>query len=152
VREEAGAQGIDPLLLYAMMRQESLFNPSATSWVGARGLTQVMPETGAGIAQRLDVSPFRPDDLYQPPLSIRFGAFYLAAQIDALEGDGRVHGGLAAYNGGPGNAQRWAGGGSIPDPEAFVAAIDFAETKDYVMSVYAFYGTYRQIYQSAEGG
>jgi soluble lytic murein transglycosylase len=142
------AHGVDPLLLYAMLRQESLFNPQATSWVGARGLAQVMPETGAGIARKLGVSPFHPDDLYQPSLSIRFGAYYLGAQIAAL--DSSIHAGLAAYNGGPGNATRWAGGSHVADPEAFVGMIDFPETQHYVMAVYAFYGSYRRIYYNPE--
>jgi soluble lytic murein transglycosylase len=136
--------GLDPRLLYAMIRQESLFNPNATSWVGARGLTQVMPETGQGIAANLNVAPFHPDDLYQPALSLRFGAFYLAQQIRAMEGS--AQGGLAAYNGGPGNAQRWAGGSNISDPDAFAETIDYPETQHYVQAVYGYYGMYRRLY------
>lgn len=144
VQQEATAFGIDPLLLYALIRQESLFNPAATSWVGARGLTQVMPETGRGIAQNLGMSNFQLDDLYRPYISIRFGAFYLGRRIGDMNGS--LYGALAAYNGGLGNARRWAGGNTVADPDRFIEMIDFNETRNYVWSVYTFYGVYRSLY------
>ncbi|HMQ32466.1 MAG TPA: lytic transglycosylase domain-containing protein, partial [Chloroflexaceae bacterium] len=144
VRREAAERGLDPRLLYALFRQESLFNPGATSWVGARGLGQVMPETGQGIAQNLGVADFALDDLYRPAVSIRFGAFYLGRRIADMEGS--VHGALAAYNGGLGNAQRWAGGTDVPDPDAFAEVIDYPETRGYVRAVYGFWGVYQGLY------
>lgn len=144
IAREADAFGIDPRLLLALIRQESLFQASATSWVGARGLAQVMPETGAGIAQNLNVADFTGEDLYSPAVSIRFGAFYLSRRISDMGGS--LQGGLASYNGGLGNAQRWAGGSQVPDPELFVNAIDFPETAGYVRAVYGFYGAYQRIY------
>lgn len=144
VQREAAAFGVDPRLFYALIRQESLFNPAATSWVGARGLAQIMPDTGRGIAQNLGVSDFQLDDLYRPHVSIRFGAFYLGRRIRDMNGS--LHGALAAYNGGLVNAQRWAGGNVVADPDRFVETIDFSETRNYVWAVYAFYGVYRGIY------
>ncbi|WP_298818868.1 transglycosylase SLT domain-containing protein [Chloroflexus sp.] len=144
VQREAAAFGVDPLLMYALIRQESLFNPAATSWVGARGLAQIMPDTGRGIAQNLGVTTFQLDDLYRPHVSIRFGAFYLGRRIRDMNGS--LHGALAAYNGGLGNAQRWAGGNVVLDPDRFVETIDFSETRHYVWAVYAFYGVYRELY------
>lgn len=144
VRREAAERGLDPRLLYALFRQESLFNPGATSWVGARGLGQVMPETGQGIAQNLGVADFVLDDLYRPAVSIRFGAFYLGRRVEDMGGS--VHGALAAYNGGLGNAQRWAGGSAVPDPDAFTETIDYPETKGYVRAVYGFWGVYQGLY------
>ncbi len=136
--------GVDPRLLYALMRQESSFNPTATSWVGARGLTQVMPATGEGIAQNLDVQDFEVADLYQPDVSIRFGSYYIAQQIAGM--DGSIQAGLAAYNGGAGNAQRWANGTSVSDADLFTETIDFFETRGYVKKVYGYYGAYRRLY------
>jgi soluble lytic murein transglycosylase len=144
IRDEASQQQIDPRLFYALLRQESLFNPGATSWVGARGLAQVMPATGEGIAQNLGVSDFALDDLYRPHVSIRFGAFYISERISDMNGS--IHGGLAAYNGGLGNALRWADGAQVADPDLFAERIDFPETEGYVKSVYAYYGVYRRIY------
>jgi soluble lytic murein transglycosylase len=144
VLTESRIQEVDPLLFYALMRQESLFQPRATSWVGARGLAQVMPETGQGIAAQLGFTNFEIDTLYQPYVSVRFGTFYLGQRIDDMEGS--IHGGLASYNGGLGNAMRWAGGSSVADADLFTESIDFPETEGYVKSVYGYYGAYRRLY------
>ncbi len=142
---EAQQRGLDPRALYALMRQESLFNPGATSWAGARGLAQVMPGTAAGIAIGLEMPEYNDADLYRPAVSIRFGAHYIAAQLRTM--DGSLPGALAAYNGGPGNAQRWAGGTTVADPDLFVESIDYPETQGYVRLVYGFYGAYQRLYQ-----
>ena len=144
VAAQAREHGVDPRLIYALMRQESLFDPLATSWVGARGLAQVMPETGQGIAQNLGVSDFALDDLYRPLVSIRFGAFYLGTRLKDMNGS--PQGALAAYNGGLGNALRWANGPTVADPDLFAETIDFPETENYVKLAYGNYGAYRQIY------
>jgi soluble lytic murein transglycosylase len=135
---------LDPRALYALLRQESLFNPGATSWVGARGLAQVMPTTAEGIAQRLNVDGFQDTDLYRPAVSVRFGAFYLSNQIAAMNGS--LQAAFAAYNGGPGNAQRWANGDTVADPDVFAENIDYPETRDYVKLVYGYYGAYQELY------
>ncbi|MEI6777695.1 MAG: transglycosylase SLT domain-containing protein [Chloroflexales bacterium] len=145
VAQQSAERSLDPRLLYALMRQESLFDPQATSWVGARGLGQVMPETGQGIAQNLGVANFSVDDLYRPAVSVRFAAFYLKERIDDMHGS--VQAALSAYNGGLGNAQRWAGGSSVADPDLFTEGVDFAETRGYIKAVYGFYATYRRLYQ-----
>jgi soluble lytic murein transglycosylase len=140
----AHERGLDPLALYAMLRQESLFNPAATSGAGALGLAQVMPGTAEGIAQNLKLAEFAETDLYRPAVSIRFGAFYLGHQLAAMNGS--LPAALAAYNGGPGNAERWAGGDTVADPDLFTEAIDYAETQGYVRLVYGYYGAYRRLY------
>lgn len=144
VADQAHSAGLDPRLLYALLRQESHFDPRATSWVGARGLAQVMPTTAEGIAQRLAVNNFQLDDLYRPYISVRFGAFYLGQRINDMEGS--VVAALSAYNGGLGNAMRWANGTYVADPDLFTERIDFIETENYVKSVYGFYNAYRSIY------
>jgi soluble lytic murein transglycosylase len=144
VLAESANFSVDPRLMYALFRQESLFDPRATSWVGARGLAQVMPETGQGIAQNLGVNDFQLDSLYQPVVSVRFGAFYLGRRLQDMNGS--IQAALAAYNGGLGNAQRWAGGSTVADPDLFAELIDFPETENYVKIVYGNYGVYRSIY------
>ena len=142
--EQAREFEVDPRVIYALMRQESLFNPGATSWVGARGLAQVMPATGQGIAQNLNVGDFQESDLYRPAVSIRFGTFYFSYQAAVMNGS--IHAALSAYNGGPGNAQRWAGGTTVADPDLFTESIDYGETRHYVKLVYGYYGTYQRLY------
>ena len=71
--EAAQAEGVPPLLLLALIRQESRFNPDALSTAGARGLTQVMPATGAAVAASLG-RDWLPESLLEPETSLRFGA------------------------------------------------------------------------------
>jgi soluble lytic murein transglycosylase len=145
VARECWSEQLDPLAFLAMVRQESRFDRYATSWAEARGLTQVIPSTGAGIAVQLDYPAFRVEDLYRPALSLRFGAWYLGEQQRMF--GGRLFPALAAYNAGPGNARRWAGGSTVVvDPDLFYEAIDFTETRDYVERIYTSYWTYRRLY------
>ncbi|MBI4301461.1 MAG: tetratricopeptide repeat protein, partial [Chloroflexi bacterium] len=136
VEAEAAKRSIDPLLLLALVRQESLFDPRAISGAQARGLTQVIPSTGRYIASSLGDDGFSPDDLFKPYLALEFGTWYLAQQLQ--EGKGDIFFALAAYNGGPGNAKRWVGdqGGDI---DFFVENIDFQETQLFVTKVVKYY-------------
>lgn len=145
VKQESKAFGLDPRLLYALIRQESTFLPQITSGAGAVGLTQVMPETAQRIAEQLGLEAYQTADLFKPKTNVHFGAYYLAQQIKMMEGS--TLGGLAAYNGGPSNALRWAAGVTALEPEQFVAQIDYPETKEYVQSTYGYYRAYQQLYQ-----
>jgi soluble lytic murein transglycosylase-like protein len=116
----AKKHGIDPALLAGLVKQESGFNPTAGSPAGARGLTQLMPGTAAG----LGVS-----DVLDPIQSLDGGAKYLRQQLDAFGGD--VTRALAAYNAGPGAVQRHGG---VPP---------YAETQNYVRIVQANAAQYR---------
>lgn len=144
LREAADETGTPDVLLLALVRQESFFDPLAGSTAGALGLTQVIPPTGEDIARDLAVADFEPEDLYRPALSLRFGAHYLRQQLDAF--DDTFSYALAAYNGGPGNGQRWrdAGAGDI---DRFVEEISFGETKAFVKLVSENLARYRQLYQ-----
>ncbi len=137
-----------PLLpVYALLRQESLFEGFATSWAAARGLMQVIPSTGAEIAAALGWPPnYQTSDLYRPIVSVRFGMWYLARQRDRFEGE--LAPALAAYNGGPGNAVRWwedAG----EDRDLFVELIGFEETRTYVTRITQHFAWYRWLYAPA---
>lgn len=142
----ASARGVDPLLLAALIRQESAFEPQAHSPADARGLTQVLPRTGQGIAAALGRADWQPDDLYRPVVSIEFGAFYLAQRLAAY--DNQLYPALAGYNAGDGNARAWTGDFGLADPDLFVERIPFPETHDYVQRVYANYLNYQRLYRS----
>jgi soluble lytic murein transglycosylase len=144
---EASARNLDPLLLAALIRQESLFEPLAESYAGARGLGQVMPATGTGIANSLGFEDFVLDDLYRPHVSILFGAFYLKVQMDRF--DNQVLVALAAYNGGPGNTLRWIEEGG-EDLDFFVEVITATQSRLYLQRVYEQYLIYERLYRSAE--
>lgn len=144
VQASAQKYGVSPLLLLALIRQESLFDPAAGSVAGALGLAQVIPPTGQSIANQLGLTDFVVSDLFRPVISIEFGAFYLSQQLGLF--DGGVAMALAAYNGGPGNALRWSEDGQVTDPDLFLAAIDFSETNTYVRVVLENYAMYRYLY------
>jgi len=145
VEEAAARHAVDPVLVYALMKQESLFNPSAASGAQAMGLTQVMPATGAEIATALGVPDFTAADLLRPVISIDFGCYYLAKQLAYL-GRNPVFA-LAAYNGGAGSALRWMGNNRQIDPDLFVEAIDYDETRAYVELVMENLAYYTLLYR-----
>ncbi len=141
--EYALANDFPPLLLLALVRQESVYEPDAASFAGASGLTQVIPSTAAQIASELGETGFKNPDLLRPRVSLRFGAYYLGQQVAGFGGD--LPAALAAYNGGPGNAARWvdASGG---DSDLFLESIDFSETRAYVELVLENYALYLYAY------
>jgi len=146
--ETAGREnGVSPLALLALIRQESLYDPQAISVAGALGLTQVIPTTAAEIAEKLARSDFTPPDLLEPSLNIEFGAFYLGDQLRLFDGD--LHLALAAYNGGPGNALRWRDDPATTDPDFLTETIDLEETRSYLELVLANYAVYRFLYGGA---
>jgi soluble lytic murein transglycosylase len=144
VLPQAEAYDFHPLFIFSVIRQESFFEGFAVSGAGARGLLQLMPATAQERANRLGWPPgYREADLYRPLVSIRFGVDYLDFARSYLDGD--LHGALAAYNGGPGNAQEWkklAG----DDPDLFLEIIRFEETHTYVRSIYEVFSIYRWLY------
>jgi soluble lytic murein transglycosylase len=145
ILEQSRRQGFDPLLMISLVKQESSFDQDATSSAGALGLTQVMPETGKGIATALDKPVFQTKDLYRPYTALEFGAFYLGNQITSFGGN--AYQALGAYNGGAGNVYRWnKEASSAKNFDGWVENIDFPETRGYIQIIYANYYLYRQIY------
>lgn len=135
--------GVDPLLVFSLIRQESLFQGGATSVAQAQGLMQIIPSTGAYIARRLNWPNYQNSDLYRPYVNVPFGIYYLHEQLQAF--DGRVYAALAAYNGGPGNSAEWLRI-SNADIDLFVQTITFEETRTYVRRIYEQYDIYAAIY------
>lgn len=140
VVSEAHANKIDPLLYFALIRQESRFNPWATSSADARGLAQIVPGTGREIAQRLKVANFTLDQLYLPYLSVRFGVWYFAQQLKQF--DEPLYA-LIAYNAGPSRVKQW----QKPDPDYTIEEIELTETALYVRIVYSNWKQYQWIYK-----
>ncbi len=144
----ANEAAVDPLLLYAVMWQESRFNPLARSGADARGLMQVVPSTAAEIARNLGDGGFNSGDLYRPLVAARYGALYLADRLRA-EG-GNVIRATAGYNAGGGSLAQWSSGPAANDVDLFAENISYAETAEYVRIVYANYVAYRRIYAQGE--
>jgi soluble lytic murein transglycosylase len=144
----AQVEGLSPLLIYSLIRQESLFDGIARSSAGARGLMQIMPDTGDEIAAWLAWPPgYTTEDLYRPLVNITFGASYLDRWRDYF--DGQLLVALAAYNAGPGNADSWwqlSGG----DPDLFLELTRFDETRTYMRQISEFLFLYRNFYEVGE--
>lgn len=133
-----------PLFVFSVVRQESLFSGLARSSAGASGLMQVIPSTGASIAEQLGWPlNYTANDLYRPNVSVRFGVDYLDSQRNYFNGD--LYATLAAYNGGPGNAAVWKNLAG-DDPDLFLEIIRYQETRDYIRGVFENYAIYRRLY------
>lgn len=144
VQAEAAAQGVDPLLIYALIRQESFFEQGARSSAAAQGLTQVIPSTAEWIASAMGWPNFQPGDIYKPYLNVKFGTYYLKAALDMFDGD--RYPALVGYNAGPGNARFWLEQAQTDDDDLYVEEITVNEPKLYVRRVLAHLANYRRLY------
>lgn len=132
VVKEATANDLDPLLFFSLIRQESLFEEGAQSVAAAQGLAQIIPDTGAWVAERLGWPNYSNELIYRPYINLKFGAYYLDWARDFL--DGNLVSGLVGYNAGPGNAQRWREL-SGPDDALYVELLEYSEPRVYVQAV-----------------
>jgi soluble lytic murein transglycosylase len=142
VEVHAAAFGVEPELVWAVMRQESAFSPVAVSTSNAQGLMQVIPSTWAWLAelQREPAGdPFDPDD------NVRYGAYYLRWLIDHFDGDLELA--IASYNRGQGYIGRLFGGDVVDgDKDELYRHIDALETREYLQRVTLHLETYRALY------
>jgi soluble lytic murein transglycosylase len=134
VRGHARNYHLEPELLAAVIYQESKFDADARSSSGAVGLMQLLPDTAKGIAARTGGSRFVVDDLLEPELNVRYGAWYLRHLLDKYGNEAMA---LAAYNAGQTNVDRWRAEGS---------GIRFAETRHYVARVQELKRVYARAY------
>ncbi|MCA9773034.1 MAG: transglycosylase SLT domain-containing protein [Myxococcales bacterium] len=136
---------VDPFLVAALIRQESVFNPQARSPANAMGLMQLLPKTGRQVAQDLGRWPFRSDLLYVPDINIALGVPYFAGLLDR-NGGSHVRA-LAAYNAGEKALAKWVErAGDRPDDE-FIETISYPETNDYVKLILRNRYNYAAIYR-----
>ncbi|MGE5539915.1 MAG: transglycosylase SLT domain-containing protein [Gemmatimonas sp.] len=139
-----GGFKVDRALVYAVMRQESAFNPQAMSPVGARGLMQLMPATAGFISNDKRLAAKGRSDLFDPTLNITLGQRYVAHLLAdrGISNDLLVM--TAAYNGGPGNVARWQRNVDYKDdPLLYIATIPARETRQFIERVFANLWIYR---------
>jgi soluble lytic murein transglycosylase len=147
IRAEAMRQKVDPFLAAALIRQESAFNPRATSVAGARGLMQIMPRTGEKLARTVALPRFKAARLYEPRLNIQLGMQHLQMLLQTHSG--RLPHVLSACNAGPHRLSDWLNFPEVSDDELFAERIPFAETRDYVRIVQQNAQIYRVAYGAA---
>ena len=141
VEKEAKANGINPFLVSGQIWQESQYKPDIKSWVGATGLMQIMPATGAGIAQNLEIKSY---DLTDPATNIRMGTWYLKSRHEVFDGNPLLA--VASYNAGAGPVLRWKEQfGHLPY-DALAESIPYPETRGYVKRVFTSYWIYQSLY------
>lgn len=144
IAESAQAQQLDPSWVYAVVRRESAFDPNIGSPVGALGLMQLMPATGALMARQLGETLPGNNALLDPGRNLRYGSAYLRGLLDRF--DQRFALAVAAYNAGPHRVERWLPAGGMP-ADLWVETIPFSETRQYVAAVLS----YAVVYQSRLG-
>lgn len=144
IKTQAAAQGLDPFLVAGVIRQESTFDPKNISPAGARGLMQVMPDTGKRVAKRLGLKNYSAAQLYAPDINVRIGAAYLAEMLQKFNGD--LFRAIAAYNAGPIATEKWWPAQSGIASEQVIENITYKETRNYVKRVMRNQANYRLMY------
>ena len=142
IRQQASEKSVDAALIAAVIYSESKFSDQ-TSSAGARGLMQITPEAAEEIERLSGGTTFKLDDLSDPEINIRYGTFLLRELLDRYGGDEAAA--LAAYNAGPGNADKWGGA------DLNVSDIPFPETRAYVEEVLEKQKAYREKYAKELG-
>lgn len=151
IAARAESISVSPLLVLALIREESRFDPKVVSRADARGLMQILPRTAAWLARRTDSLVLAPETLFDPVVNVGAGIRYL----DYLRGrfNGSFVGALAAYNGGEGKMARWSESFEPgKNPMVAIELIGPQETRNYVKKVLESYGVYRALARVKAGG
>ena len=142
---------LHPALLLAVIRTESYYHPHIISAANARGLMQLLPSTGAKIAEHFNLPPPQPETLFEPETNIHLGSSYLFALL--REFDGQLPLAVASYNAGPFNVKRWVSQieGEV-SLEEFIETIPFDQTRNYVKKILGTFYYYRYLFSSEPVG
>jgi soluble lytic murein transglycosylase len=140
--EVLSEEDVDPAVLYALVREESLFDPDIVSAAGAVGLAQLLPETAEDIARRMRLTV---TDLTDPLPNLRIGARYIS-MLEEQFGD--VFKALAAYNAGQGRVRGWERRWPQLHGLLFHRAIPFSETYLHIKKVVVSTVYYGYLYEN----
>lgn len=141
------AQGLDPYLVAALIRQESEFNPKVVSHANAYGLMQLLPATGREMARHFGVRRLRAAQLLVADRNIQLGTYFFHNLLNSYSGQPEIA--LASYNAGPGRANIWRTWGPFREQAEFVESVPFHETRGYVQIVLRNADVYRRLYANA---
>lgn len=144
IEREAEEWGLDPILVGALIRQESAFVEAIKSSAGAVGLMQVMPATGAEVARAVGPRNFTPASLETAEVNLHLGSRFLTDMLKRFGPELPLV--LSAYNAGPTRANRWKDYPEISELDRFTERIPFAETRGYVKNITRNVAIYRAIY------
>ena len=140
VIETATEYGLEPALVFAVIKTESGFDENAVSAKGAKGLMQITDETGAYIAAKLRIVSY---DLFEPRTNIRFGCYYLRYLLDGFSD---VKTAIAAYNAGEGNVRNWLTDKKYSEDGVALKEIPYKETARYTEKICESFRKYKKLY------
>lgn len=143
VEAYAEQYGVPETLIFAVIRTESSFDSGAVSSAGAVGLMQMLPETFEWLTDEILFDHLESGMLYDPETNIKYGTYLLSRYYDRY-GDWRLV--FAAYNGGPGNLDKWLEDPEYSDGEGGLKKIPFRETRNYVKKVTDAWDMYERLY------
>ncbi|QPJ62279.1 MAG: tRNA (adenosine(37)-N6)-dimethylallyltransferase MiaA [Candidatus Nitronauta litoralis] len=149
IKKPAAAYSVDPFFVDGLIRQESLFDDDIVSPAGARGLMQIMPETGRRLysAGKGDTS-YDPETLFDARVNVSLGIKFLGQLTERFGNKGMYL--LISYNAGPHVLEKWLKRfAHIRDEDVFIESIPYPETRGYVKRVMRNYGIYRRLYSDA---
>lgn len=150
VREESSARGLDPYLIFSLMRQESLFDRFAASPASAYGLMQLLVPTANRMAAKIGTDEVDATDLFEPATNIKLGVQYLADLAKRFDNDPILM--LAGYNAGERAADRWRDRLKGLDQDEFIEQISYRETRNYVKKILRNYRNYLRLYGELRQG
>ncbi|GIL16990.1 MAG: hypothetical protein BroJett040_07410 [Oligoflexia bacterium] len=137
-------------LIWGIMRAESQYKRDVVSPVGALGLMQVMPGTGAKVSEMLNEKEFEPKKLLEPEMGIKIGSRYLQRLMKKFENNIALV--AAGYNAGPHRVKGWLSSFGQLDLDEFVEHIPFLETRNYVKKVVSNFQVYSHLYNGKKEG
>lgn len=144
VFEYAKMYGVDPYLVFAIIKAESGFNPDAVSHRNAKGLMQITDGTGRWAVEKIGLKGDHNKIVYDPEKNIQIGCWYLRWLIDNLDDIELV---IAAYNGGIGNIKEWLKNSDLSSSGLTLDKIPFKETEKYLKKVKNYYYVYLKLYK-----
>lgn len=144
VEKYCSENNLDTMLVYAIIKAESNFEPNITSTSGAMGLMQLMDSTAREMAEKLDVQYTTKEILYQPETNIMLGTKYFSELLKKY--DDNIYLALTAYNAGIGNVTKWIENGIIREDGSDIENIPYKETNNYVRKILRDYKIYQELY------
>lgn len=146
ILEYSGKNKIDHFLVAAVIKNESNFDRKAVSKVGAIGLMQIMPDTGAWIAEQMGIKNFDPQDLYRTDANIRLGCWYLGELEYEFQRNWVLM--MIAYNAGRGNTKAWMQENNWDYDFNRIEDIPYSDTREYVKKVLYDRDEYYKLYKN----
>ncbi len=144
IKDYAERYGLDPVVVYSIILQESKYKPDAVSGSGAIGIMQIMPFTGAKVAQAISLMSFSAPMLLDPQINIGIGVWYFKQLLIRYKGNYVLA--LAAYNAGSKAVDRWLAASKACNTDEFIEEIPYTETRRYVKGIIADIAAYTMIY------